>query len=114
MKGLEIFTDQMRGQKIAKIILQMLGQRPDVRLIVHPSIHTYTGQYLRLQIHTCRDHALGQPYLGVSQVANEDSMNDFGDFDDFEVSVSDHKFSWYDLEKSCRTGLPSMGEQRSM
>jgi hypothetical protein len=86
----------------------MLGQQPDARLIVHPSIQTYIGQDLHPQIQTYGDHELGQPCFHVSRVANEDLM------DGFEVSSSDHKFLWYGLEKSCRTGLLLMDGRISM
>ena len=88
--------------------LQMLGQQPDARLIVHPSIQTYTDQDLHPQIHTSADHALGQPYFGVFREASEDSL------DVFEVALSNHKSLWYDLEKWYRTNLPLMGERISM
>lgn len=86
----------------------MLEQQPDARLIVHPSIQTYTDQDLHPQIHTYGDHALGQPCFGVSRAASEDLMVVF------EVASSNHKSLWYDLEKSYRTGLPLMGERISM
>jgi hypothetical protein len=86
----------------------MLEQQPDARLIVHPSIQTYTDQDLHPQIHTYGDHELGQPCFGVSRAASEDLKVAF------EVASSNHKFLWYDLEKSYRTGLPLTGERISM
>jgi hypothetical protein len=86
----------------------MLEQQPDARLIVHPTIQTYTDQDLHPQIHTYGDHALGQPCFGVSRAASEDLMIVF------EVASSNHKFLWYDLEKWYRTNLPLMGERISM
>jgi hypothetical protein len=83
----------------------MLERQPDARLIDHPSIHTYIDQDLHPQIHTYGDHALGQPCFGVSRAASE------GLIIVFEVVSSNHKFLWYDLEKSYRTGLPLMGER---
>lgn len=86
----------------------MLGQQPDVRLIVHPLIQTYIDRYHRPQIHTYGDHVLGQPCFCVFRVASGDSTGVL------EVSLSGHKSLWYDLEKLCRTGSPMMDEQISM
>jgi hypothetical protein len=105
----EKFIDQMRLRKIYAILfLQMQGQQLDARRIVHPSVQTYSDQDLHPQIHTYGDHGLVQPCFRVYQVASEDSMNEF------EVSSSDHIFLWYDLEKWCKKGLPSMDERISM
>ena len=86
----------------------MLERQPDAHPIVHPSIHTYTDQDLHPQIHTYGDHALGRPCFDVSQAASEDLMFVI------EVVSSNHKFLWYDPEKSYRTGLLLMGERISM
>ena len=87
----------------------MLERPPDARLIVRPSIQTYIDQDLHPQIHAYGDHALGQPCFGVSRAASEDSMIVV-----FEAVSSNHKFLWYDLEKSYRIGLPLLGERISM